>query len=171
VTRGRFFTILLLLTLAGCGYRPLSMMEHRATGPAPSLAIPLFTNRSTEVGMESIMANAMIQAFSQTKAVRVTTKPQDADLVLEGKVAFVENSSVAFNDIQRSTVRRVTIKVNLNLIRRNTGKSLWKDTAVLQEDYVTDPNYQIGETLKSQGLRRAAANLAQRVLDKVLLVI
>jgi hypothetical protein len=171
LTRGRFLTILLLLALAGCGYRPLAMMGHSSTGSSPSLAIPLFANRSTEVGMESIMANAMVQAFSQTKAVRVTTKPQDADLVLEGKVAFVENSSVAFNDIQRSSVRRVTIKVDLNLKRRNTGKSLWKDTAILQEDYVVDPNYQIGETLKNQGLRRAAANLAQRVLDKVLLVI
>jgi len=170
VTRGRFFTILLLLALAGCGYRPLGMQPHLSE-TTPSLAIPLFANRSTEVGMESIMANALIQAFSQTKAVRVTTRPQDAELVLEGKVAFVENSSVAFNDIQRSSVRRVTIKVDLNLKRRNTGKSLWKDTAVIQEDYVVDPNYQIGETLKNQGIRRAAATLAQRVLDKVLLVI
>ena len=171
MTRGRFFTILLLLALAGCGYRPLGMMAPHSTGTAPSLAIPLFANRSTEVGMESIMANALIQAFSQTKAVRVTTKPQDAELVLEGKVSFVENSSVAYNDIQRSTVRRVILKVDLNLKRRNTGKSLWKDTAVIQEDYVVDPNYQIGETLKNQGIRRAAATLAQRVLDKVLLVI
>jgi len=170
VTRGRFFTILLLLALAGCGYRPLGTQPH-LTEATPSLAIPLFANRSTEVGMESIMANALIQAFSQTKAVRVTTRPQNAELVLEGKVAFVENSSVAFNDIQRSSVRRVTIKVDLNLKRRNTGKSLWKDTVVIQEDYVVDPNYQIGETLKNQGIRRAAASLAQRVLDKVLLVI
>ncbi len=171
MTRGRFFTILLLLALAGCGYRPLGTQPHFSAEATPSLAIPLFANRSTEVGMESLMANALIQAFSQTKAVRLTTKPQDAELVLEGKVAFVENSSVAFNDIQRSTVRRVTIKVDLNLKRRNTGKSLWKDTAVIQEDYVVDPNYQIGETLKNQGIRRAAATLAQRVLDKVLLVI
>ena len=170
MTRGRFFTILLLLTLAGCGYRPVGT-QPRLSETAPSLAIPLFANRSTEVGMESIMANALIHAFSETKAVRVTTRPQDAELVLEGKVAFVENSSVAFNDIQRSSVRRVTIKVDLNLKRRNTGKSLWKDTAIIQEDYVVDPNYQIGETLKNQGIRRAAASLAQRVLDKVLLVI
>jgi hypothetical protein len=171
VTRSRFFTILLLLALAGCGYRPLGTQPHFSAETAPSLAIPLFANRSTEVGMESIMANALIQAFSQTKAVKLTTKPQNAELVLEGKVAFVENSSVAFNNIQQSSVRRVTIRVDLNLKRRNTGKTLWKDTAVIQEDYLVDPNYQIGETLKNQSIRRAAAILAQRVLDKVLLVI
>jgi molybdopterin molybdotransferase len=45
------------------------------------------------------------------------------------------------------------------------------DTVVIQEDYVVDPNYQIGETLKNQGIRRAAVILAQRILDKVLLVL
>jgi len=162
--------LLALLALAGCGYRPVGLEPYRREAP-PVLAIPLFANRSTEIGVESVMANAMIQAFTQTKAVKVTNKPQEADLVLEGKVAFVENSSVAFNDIQRSSVRRVTIKVDLALKRPSSGKTLWKDTAIIQEDYVVDPNYQIGETLKAQGIRRAAANLAQRVLDKVLLVI
>jgi hypothetical protein len=170
VTWGRIFALVLILALTGCGYRPVGLEPYRPE-TQPALAIPLFANRSTEIGIESIMANAMIQAFSQTKAVRLATKPQDADLVLEGKVAFVENSSVAFNDILRSTVRRVTIKVDLNLKRRDSGKILWKDTVVLQEDYMVDPNYQIGETLKDRGIRRAAATLAQKVLDKVLLVI
>ena len=92
-------------------------------------------------------------------------------MVLQGKVAYLENSSVAYNSIQNSSVRRVTIKVDLNLKKRDSGKILWKDTMVLQEDYEVDPNYQIGETLKNQGLRRAAVTLAQRVLDKVLLVL
>ena len=159
--------LLLLLGLAGCGYRPLGLEPYSQETP-PLLAIPLFANRSTEVGMEAIMANAMIQAFGQTKAVRLTTRPQNADLVLEGKVASVENSSVAFNDIQRSSIRRVTIKVDLVLKRR---KPLWKETSVINEDYVLSPDYQVGETLKKQGIRRAADNLAQRVLDKVLLVL
>lgn len=170
MTCGRIFALILIFVLTGCGYRPLGLEPYRQE-VAPVLAIPLFANRSTELGIESIMANAMIQAFSQTKAVRLTTKAQNAELVLEGKVAFVENSSVAFNDIQRSSIRRVTIKVDLALKRQSSDKTLWKDTVIIQEDYLVDPNYQIGETLKDRGIRRAAATLAQRVLDKVLLVI
>lgn len=161
---------LVLALSSGCGYHPMGA-ETRPVETAPFLAIPLFENRSTELGIEAVMANALIHAFSQTRAVRVTNKPQGADLVLDGKVAFVENSSVAFNDIQRSSVRRVTIKVELNLKRRSTGKILWKDSAVITEDYLVDPNYHIGETLKAQGIRRAAVTLAQRIMDKVLLVI
>jgi len=171
LTAGRsLLALLALLALTGCGYRPLGLEPYRQEA-TPLLAIPLFTNRSTEVGIEAVMANAMIQAFAQTKAVRLTTRPQDAELVLEGKVSSVENTSVAFNDILRSSIRRVTIKVDLVLKRPGSDKPVWKETAIIIEDYVVDPNYQIGETLKSQGIRRAAANLAQKVMDKVLLVL
>jgi hypothetical protein len=168
--RSRWFLSLLVLVLLGCGYRPAGTAPP-SSQVRPLLAIPLFANRSTEVGLEAIFADALIHAFSQTGAVRVTHRPQDADLVLEGKVQAVENTSVAFLDITRSTIRRVTLRVDLGLRRGNGGKVIWKDTLVLQEDYVVDPNYQVGEATKSEGIRRAAITMARRVLDKVLLVI
>jgi hypothetical protein len=167
---GRGFVILLLLALGGCGYRPLGT-ELLQPERRPSLAIPLFTNRSTEVGLEAMMANAFVQAFSESKSLRLSTRPEEADLVLEGKVASVEYSSVAFRDITRSLVRRATVRVEMALKRRDTGKVIWKDSEVFSEDYVVDPNYHIGEATKAMGLRRAAITLARRVLDKILLVI
>jgi hypothetical protein len=161
---------LLLVSLWGCGYRPLGA-EPPAPQVRPTLAIPLFANRSTEVGLEAVFANAMINAFAQTKAVRVIPGDRDADLVLEGKVRSVDNSSVAFNSVTQSTVRRVTLRVELTLRRPKGDKVLWKDTQIIQEDYVVDPNYHLGEATRTEGFRRAAATLARRVLDKVLLVI
>jgi len=160
--------LLLILVLVGCGYRPMGAAPLSPQG-APTIAIPPFANRSTEVGLEAIFAGALINTFSQTKAVKVTSSAQDADLVLEGKVRSIDNTSVAFNDVTRSTVRRVTLRIELNL--RKGGKVLWKDNMVLQEDYVVDPNYHIGEATRGEGLRRAAITMAKRVLDKVLLVI
>jgi outer membrane lipopolysaccharide assembly protein LptE/RlpB len=161
--------LLLLLLLFGCGYRPMGAEPASPQG-APTLAIPLFANRSTEIGLEAILAKALINAFSQSRAVRLAPSAENADLVLEGKVQSAENTSVAFDSVTRSTVRRVTLRVELNL-RRGSGKTIWKETVMLQEDYVVDPNYQIGETIKAEGIRRAAINMARRVLDKVLLVI
>jgi hypothetical protein len=166
---------LLLLALAGCGYRPLGS-ETPLSPERRTLAIPLFANRSTEVGLEALLANAFVQAFSENKSLRITSRPEEADLVLEGKVTSVEHSSVAYVDITRSLVRRVTVKVDLNLRQRKSGKTIWKDSAVFQDDYVipTSTNiseYQMGEVTRAMGLRRAAVNLARQVLDKVLLVI
>jgi len=138
---------------------------------APTLAIPLFANRSTEIGLEAILASALINGFAKTKAVKVIPGDKAADLVLEGKVRSVDNASVAYFDVTRSTVRRITVRVDLELKKGESGKVLWKDTQVLQEDYVVDPNYHVGEATKSEGLGRAAETMARKVIDKVLLVI
>jgi hypothetical protein len=138
---------------------------------ARTLAVPLFTNRSTEVGLEAIMADALIRTFAQTRAVKVTPYEDGADLVLDGKVQSVDNTSVAYSSVTQSTVRRVTVRVDLTLRQRDNGKVLWKDTQILQEDYVVDPSYQAGEVTRAEGLRRAAVNMAQRVLNQVLLVL
>jgi hypothetical protein len=170
MVRGRWVLLFLFAMLLGCGYRPMGS-EPPTPRNAPTLAIPLFANRSTEIGLEAVLANALINTFAQTRAVRVIPGDKPADLVLEGKVRSVDNASVAFNDVTRSTVRRITVRVDLTLKRGESGKVLWKDTQVLQDDYVVDPNYHIGEATRTEGLKRAAVNMARRVLDKVLLVI
>ena len=162
---------LLLLSLWGCGYRPVGVASPLDHQTRPSLAIPLFANRTTEVGLETVFANALINTFAQTGAVKVIPGDRDADLILEGKVRSMDNSSVAFNSVTQSTVRRVTLQVELTLRRKKGDKVLWKDTQIMQEDYVVDPNYHSGEATRTEGIRRAAITMAHRVLDKVLLVI
>lgn len=162
---------LLLLALMACGYRPVARGPVASTQERPTLAIPLFANRSTEIGLESLFANSFIETFGRCKALRLATRPETADLVLEGKIHSVAYSSVAYFNINRSLVRRVTIRVEVQLTRRNTGKVVWKDYAVLEEDYVIDQTYQEGEALKDMGVRRGAATLARKTLDKILLVI
>jgi hypothetical protein len=162
---------LLGMALAGCGYRPVARGGAPAGTARPSLAIPLFANRSTEIGLESLFANTFIETFGHSQALRLTSRPENADLVLEGKIASVAFSSTAYFNINRSVVRRVTIRVEVQLKRRSTGKVIWKDQGLVQEDYVIDQTYQEGEALKDMGVRRGAVTLARKMLDKVLLVI
>jgi hypothetical protein len=166
------------VALTGCGYRPVARggapagpAAHAATTARPSLAIPLFANRSTEIGLESLFANTFIDTFGHSQALRVTSRPENADLILEGKIDSVAYSSTAYFNINRSLVRRVTIRVEVELKRRSTGKVIWKDQGLVQEDYTIDQTYQEGEALKDMGVRRGAVTLARKMLDKVLLVI
>jgi hypothetical protein len=166
-----------LVALACCGYRPVARggaptgIGGATATTRPSLAIPLFANRSTEIGLESVFANSFIETFGNSKALRVTSRPENADLVLEGKIDSVAFSSTAFFNINRSVVRRVTIRVEVELKRRSTGKVIWKDQGIVQEDYTIGQTYQEGEALKDMGVRRGAVTLARKMLDKVLLVI
>jgi len=169
VRRGTVCLVLLILT--SCGYRPLGRGEVPAGGERPTVAIPVFGNNSTEIGLESLFANSFIETFGRSPALRIVHHPDRADLVLEGEISSVAYSSVAFFDINRSLVRRVTIRVDLQLRRRSTGKVVWKDQGLVQEDYVVDQTYQEGEALRDMGIRRGAFTLARKMLDKVLLVI
>jgi hypothetical protein len=162
---------LVFLILAGCGYRPVGKGELPAGSERPSLAIPLFDNSSTEIGLESLFANTFIETFRGSQALRLVARPEKADLVLNGQISSVAYSSVAYFDINRSLVRRVTIRVEVQLTRRSTGKVVWKDQGIVQEDYVVDQSYQEGEALRDMGVRRGAVTLARKMLDKVLLVI
>jgi len=147
-----------LICAASCGYRPVGRGELTTGTGRPTLAIPLF-------------ANSFIETFRRSQALRVVARPENADLVLDGKIASVAYSSVAYFNINRSLVRRVTIRVEVQLTRRSTGKVVWKDQAIVQEDYVFDQTYQESEALKNLGVRRGAVTLARKMLDKVLLVI
>ena len=171
MTLGRLGVLcLLVVSLWGCGYRPMGAGPPDSQN-RPTLAIPLFGNRSTEVGLEAVFAKELINAFAQTRAVQVVPGDRDAEYVLEGKVRSLDNSSVAYNSVTQSTVRRVTLRIDLTLRKKKGDKVLWKDSQVLSEDYVVDPNYHAGEATRSEGIRRAAVTLARKVLDKVLLVI
>ncbi len=163
----------LLLAAVGCGYRPVGSEPAPLPGrEPPSLAVPLFKNRSTEVNLEALFANALSETLGQSRAWRLTPREETADLVLEGEVTAVEYASVAFFDIDQSLVRRVTIRVDLALKERPSGRILWKEREVLTDDYpVEQRNYLIGEQTKAMGIRRSAHTLARRVLEKLLLVL
>jgi len=165
--------VILLLMPAGCGYRPVGSEPAPPGGKEPpTLAVPLFRNRSTEVNLEALFANALTETLAQSRTWRLTPREENADLVLEGEVTSVEYASVAFFDINQSLVRRVTIRVDLTLKQRGSGKVLWKEREVLTDDYpVEQRNYLIGEQTKAMGIRRSAHTLARRVLEKLLLVL
>ena len=167
----RLAVFIFLVLAASCGYRPVGRGELTAGTKRPALAIPLFANRSTEIGLESLFANSFIETFGRSQALRIVARPENADLVLDGKIASVAFSSVANFNINQSLVRRITIQVEVQLTRRSTGKVVWKDQAIVQEDYVFDQTYQESEALKNLGVRRGAVTLARKMLDKVLLVI
>src|SRR4030042_3015117 len=114
--------VLLVIGLWGCGYRPFGAAPPDPQ-VRPTMAIPLFANRSTEVGLEAMFATALINAFAQTQAVKVVPGDREADLVLEGKVRSLANTSVAFDSITRSTVSGVTLMVDITLRQTKGDKA------------------------------------------------
>lgn len=104
--------IAVLLSLAGCGY------SFRGTLPdhIQSIAVPIFTNRTSEPAVDSVITRAVVEAFSTNGRLRVE-RPERADSLLEGEITGYELVSLAFDP--SSAVRRYRLVVTMNLRYRD----------------------------------------------------
>jgi len=109
--------VLLAVALAGCGYSFRgNLPDHIKT-----VAVPVFTNKTSEPAVESLLTSAVVQAFASNGRLRVV-KPEDADAILDGEVVGYSVQSIAFDN--QANVRQYRLQVTMNLklrdVRRNT---------------------------------------------------
>ncbi|AEB09582.1 LPS assembly lipoprotein LptE [Desulfobacca acetoxidans] len=162
-----FLMVCLLGLTSACGYQVVGSAPAGADRPQATIAIPPFENRSMEVGLETIFANDLLRAFGDGGSVRAKPGDEGADYLLLGTIKKLEHSSTAYLDIDRSLVRRVTVTVEITLKDFRQNKVIWKSTEMIKADYVAENYYSIGEANRTQGIRQASARLAQRVYDKI----
>ena len=105
-------------------------VKYSFKGSLPStietIAIPLFQDRSREIGLLDKVYQATVNAFLSDNTLRVVEDPENADLVLQGTIQGVSEQRTAVN--QQITVEEYRLQVTLNMecIRTDLDKPLWK---------------------------------------------
>ena len=108
---------LLALCLAACGYSFRgNLPDHIKT-----VAIPVFTNRTAEPAVETLLTSAVVEAYASNGRLRVV-KPEDADAILDGEVVGYSVQSIAFDNQANVRQYRLLVTMNLKLrdVRRNS---------------------------------------------------
>ena len=104
------------LALGACGY------SFRGTLPSHvrTVAVPIFVNRTSEPGVESIITRAVVQAFATNGRLQVV-RPADADAILEGEVTSYSVNAIAFDETLNVQQYRLVVVLNLRMrdVRRN----------------------------------------------------
>jgi outer membrane lipopolysaccharide assembly protein LptE/RlpB len=98
--------------LSGCGYG----MRGTLPGHLRTIAVPTFTNKTSEPGVENFLTRAVVEAFSTNGRLRVVA-PETADSILDGEVTGYELQSVAFDPA--ANVRQYRLVVTMNLRYRD----------------------------------------------------
>ena len=109
--------VLLAVALAGCGYSFRgNLPDHIKT-----VAVPLFTNKTSEPAVESLLTSAVVQAYASNGRLRVV-RPEEADAILDGEVVGYSVQSIAFDNQANVRLYRLQVKMNLKLrdVRRNS---------------------------------------------------
>ena len=153
--------VLLAVALAGCGYSFRgNLPDHIKT-----VAVPVFTNKTSEPAVESLLTSAVVQAFASNGRLRVV-RPEDADAILDGEVVGYSVQSIAFDNLANVRQYRLQVTMNLKLrdVRRNT---VLFDQQSLQEKADFQVLGAVSQTIGSEegAVRTAARDIARSIVS------
>ena len=122
----RFVLVLVFLVAApGCGYR----LAGKATAiPAnvDSVAIPIFTNKTTKYRLEQRLTSAVVEEFVARTRYRVVPDASQAKAVLTGEVTAFNSTPVIFAGGAGATFL-VTVRMRVSLKDMTTRKLLFEN--------------------------------------------
>ena len=165
--------VLFSLWLAGCGY------SLRADGEPvgiqlESLAIPMFSSTSSEIGFEADFTKVIRQEFISQG--RVPLVPEEkAQVVLIGKIQDIRADSLTYRsqdftvggqtttyEVTRS--RKLRVKLDVQLVDRRQGKVIWREAAMEEQaSYFISADPLESRYSERQALERIADRLAKRI--------
>ena len=126
--------MLFLLSLSGCAYH-FGLSERSLPGGYKRVAIPMFKNKTSEVGIEPMFTNALIRRFERSQVAAVTTS-DTAPVVLDGTIKKIDIVSQGVRDNTQlltlppdavlSTDYRVTIASQIMLKRKSDDRVIWQ---------------------------------------------
>ena len=171
--RGRVWIFWALTALAGavcagCGYH-VAGRAGNLPGDWKSIAIPAFTNDTTQYRIEQRFTEAVIREFISSTKYRVVQDPKSADAVLHGEVVSIETSPVLFNATTGEvTAMLVTVHAKVQLTDNRSQKVVYKNDDMLFRD-----QYQISPDVKSffeeadPALQRMSRDFASHLVSNV----
>jgi outer membrane lipopolysaccharide assembly protein LptE/RlpB len=130
VTPGRLGVLALAVGVVGlgaCGY------SFRGTLPSHihTVAVPIFLNRTQEPGVDSIITNAVAQAFATNGRLRVV-RSADADAILDGEIMSYSVSPIAYDQSLNIQLYRLVVVLNLRM------RDMQRKTVLFQQAGVTE---------------------------------
>jgi hypothetical protein len=157
-----------VLLLAGCfaGYEIVHY--EKRLGDVQTIAITALANESFEPGVEAIVSDALITEFMRRGALELIDDPAAADLVIDGAVADVQIQSRTFSSIQFALEYAVTLRLRLEVSRRD-GTKVELDDRSLQESelYFASADVETMRKNREEAMRRVSVILAGRVHDSL----
>jgi hypothetical protein len=109
-------SLLLALTLAGCGYS----LRGDLPSHLETVAVPLLVNRTHEPGVENTLTGALLEAFATNGRLRVVD-PARADAILQGSVVGYELVSIAYDPA--ANVSRYRLVITLDVVFKDVRRA------------------------------------------------
>jgi outer membrane lipopolysaccharide assembly protein LptE/RlpB len=162
------------MSAGGCGYHVAGTTSALPKN-IKTIAIPALENKTTSYRIEQRLTAATIHEFLIKTPYHIVSVPENGDAVLRGKVVSLEATPLLFSTTtaanpttSRATTMLVTVKCEVTLEERSTGKILYHtDNFLFRNEYEisTDVASFFGE--QDPALERLAQDFATRLVAAV----
>jgi hypothetical protein len=154
------------LALSSCaGYR-LGVNKPVALAKVKNIHVPMFSNQSFHPRAEALATSAVINAFTTDGTYRITGL-DEADAVLEGRVASISYSQLVGNRLDTALPEQLTNAVTLNWElkdSRDRGKVLMAGSSVGTSQLFVTSNLQ---TSRNNALPEAVERAGEVMVSRL----
>ncbi len=123
--RWRIPLLLLPLLVSGCWYSTTS----RTAKGIKTVAVPFFTNQTTEPNLEISVTERIIQNLVEDNTLKVVDEDA-ADAVLEGDIVEFRNEPFSFNQQLDAEEYHVEVIVMVTLFNRQLNEPIWDEQRI-----------------------------------------
>ncbi len=163
------FIVVSLLT-ESCGYHNPNMAPLSEQGPPIHLYIPLWSNPTAEVGLESQIHNALSDWFIQYKRITLTNNKEDADYLLTGSVVSIRFPGRSHTATEEATALKAVLTVSFKMEDTKDGFIvLERKGMTLEETYSIGAGSAGDDENKKTAIQTMTDNLAEQVYIRTLL--
>lgn len=169
---------LLGVAAAGCGY------QFRASGEPQgidieSLAIPLFSSTSSEIGFEADFTKLIRNEFISHGRVPLVAEEKAAKVIV-GKIFEIRTRPVTYasrdftvggqvTQYEVTQSRNLSIVLDVQLVDRKEGKVIWRDQSMTaSSNYAVDPDPMRTRYNERVALESIASRLARQIYQRTM---
>jgi len=161
-----FLNVILLSMALACGYHIMGR-GGGFPGGVTTLAISPLENKTPEPNLDTIFISALCKEFISRRELEIV-KAQRAEAVLQGAIRSLTTHSLAYDEEARVREHRVTITLDLRLVRQENGEILWRGDGIKRsEEYKASDDVMVYEGRKNRAIRKIAADLAEEVYFRI----
>ncbi len=158
------------LAVCGCGYH-IGGKADLLPATIRTIAIPAFGNSTIRYKLSESLPSAIGREFIARTRYRIVADPNEADAILSGTVTNVMSAPTIFDQkTGRAAGIQVTVFLNIKLVERSTGKTLYErrgmdvrqryEVATSQEQYFDESAVALGR-LSQEAARQVVSSILE----------
>lgn len=158
-----------ILAMTACGYR-MAGTAARLPPDIKTIAIPEFTNKSTQFRIEQKVSAAVTREFIERSGFQVTPNPSGADGDLKGTIKSVRSTVLTFDpNTGRATTFQIEVAASVELIDLHTRRVVFSNpNYIFREEYQVSPSTPALFEESEPALDRLSRDFARTLVTDIL---